>query len=93
MKFYKCAHCGKIIALVNDVNVPTICCGEPMKEIVANTQEAALEKHIPVFEVKDNVVYVEVGSTLHPMLDNHYIEWILLEKCFIRPFHIFVASV
>ena len=79
MKFYKCAHCGKIIALVNDVNVPTICCGEPMKEIVANTQEAALEKHIPVFEVKDNIVYVEVGSTLHPMLDNHYIEWILLE--------------
>lgn len=79
MKFYKCMHCGKIIALVNDVKVPTICCGEAMKEIVANTQEAALEKHIPVFEVKDNVVYVEVGSTLHPMLENHYIEWVLLE--------------
>ena len=79
MKFYKCMHCGKIIALVNDVKVPTICCGEAMKEIVANTQEAALEKHIPVFEVKDNIVYVEVGSTLHPMLENHYIEWVLLE--------------
>ena len=80
MKFYKCAHCGKIIAIVDgNEQIPTICCGEAMKEIVANTQEAALEKHIPVFEVKDNIVYVEVGSTLHPMLENHYIEWVLLE--------------
>ena len=79
MRFYKCAHCGKIIALVNDVKVPTICCGEPMKEIVANTQEAAVEKHIPVYKVEGNIVKVEVGSTLHPMLDAHYIEWVLLE--------------
>ena len=79
MRFYKCAHCGKIIAVVNDVKVPTICCGEPMKEIVANTQEAAVEKHIPVYKVEGNIVKVEVGSTLHPMLDAHYIEWVLLE--------------
>ncbi len=79
MKFYKCAHCGKIIAVINGVNVPTICCGEPMQEIKENSVEAAVEKHIPVYEVKDGVVYVEVGSTLHPMLDNHYIEWILLK--------------
>ena len=79
MKFYKCAHCGKIIAVVNDVKVPTICCGEPMKEIVANTEEAAVEKHIPVYKVEGNIVKVEVGSTLHPMLDAHYIEWVLLE--------------
>ena len=79
MKFYKCAHCGKIIALVNDVNVPTICCGEKMSEITVNTTEASLEKHIPVFVREGNIVKVEVGSTLHPMLENHYIEWILLE--------------
>ncbi len=82
MKFYKCAHCGKIIAVVNDVKVPTICCGEPMKEIVANTEEAALEKHIPVYKVEGNIVKVEVGSTLHPMIEAHYIEWILLETKF-----------
>ena len=80
MKFYKCAHCGKIIALINDVNVPTICCGEVMQEIKENTVDAAVEKHIPVYEVKGNKVHVEVGSILHPMLDNHYIEWILLKS-------------
>lgn len=79
MKFYRCAHCGKIIAVINDVNVPTICCGEPMKEIKENSVDAAVEKHVPEYSVKDGVVHVEVGSTLHPMLDNHYIEWILLK--------------
>ena len=79
MKFYICKHCGKIIAIVNERAVPTICCGEKMEELVPNTTEAAFEKHIPVVTVKDNIVHVEVGSTLHPMLEAHYIEWIALE--------------
>ena len=56
-----------------------MCCGEPMEEIVAGTTEAATEKHIPVYEVKDNIVYVTVGSVEHPMLPEHYIEWIALQ--------------
>ena len=80
MRFFKCNHCGKIIAIVDGPEaVPTICCGEAMEEIVANTEEAAYEKHIPVVTVKDNIVHVEVGSVLHPMLEAHYIEWIALE--------------
>ena len=79
MKFFKCKHCGKIIAVVNDVKVPTICCGEKMEELVANTEEAAHEKHIPVVKVEGRLVRVEVGSTLHPMLEAHFIEWIALE--------------
>ena len=79
MRFFRCKHCGKIIAIVNDRPVPTICCGEAMEEIVANTEEAAYEKHIPVVKVEGNIVRVEVGSVLHPMLEAHYIEWIALE--------------
>ena len=79
MRFFRCKHCGKIIAIVNDRPVPTICCGEAMEEIVANTEEAAHEKHIPVVKVEGNIVRVEVGSVLHPMLEAHYIEWIALE--------------
>ena len=79
MKLFKCAHCGKIIAVLEKENIPTICCGEPMKEIVANTEEAAHEKHIPVYKVEGNIVSVEVGSTLHPMLDVHFIEFIMIE--------------
>ena len=82
MKFYKCKHCGKIIAIVNDKKVPTFCCGEPMSELVPNTEDGAHEKHIPVFKVEGNVVHVTVGEVLHPMLDAHYIEWIAIETNF-----------
>ena len=79
MKFLKCKICGKIVAVVNDRQVPTICCGQPMEEMVPNTSDGAVEKHVPVFEVEGNIVRVKVGSVEHPMLDNHYIEWIAIQ--------------
>ncbi len=79
MKFYRCAHCGQIVAIVKETGVPVICCGEPMQEIIPGSVDAAVEKHVPVYEVKDNKVYVTVGSTEHPMLAEHYIEWIAVE--------------
>lgn len=78
MKFYQCAHCGQIIAIVKATGVPVMCCGEPMKELVAGTTDAAVEKHVPAYEVKDGVVEVTVGEVEHPMLEEHYIEWIAL---------------
>ena len=79
MKFYICEHCGNIVAMVRDKGVPVMCCGQKMTEIIPGTTEAAVEKHIPVYEVKDNKVYVTVGSVEHPMLPEHYIEWIAVE--------------
>ena len=79
MKFYQCAHCGQIVAIVKKTGVPVICCGEPMKEIVPGTTDAAVEKHVPVFEVKGDVVEVKVGSVEHPMIPEHFIEWIALK--------------
>ncbi|MCR4721165.1 MAG: desulfoferrodoxin [Lachnospiraceae bacterium] len=78
-KFYKCEHCGNIIAMVKNTGVPVVCCGEKMKEIVPGTVDASLEKHVPVFEIKDNIVYVTVGAVLHPMEEKHFIEWISLQ--------------
>ena len=79
MKFVKCEVCGKIVAVVNDSACPTKCCGEPMKEMVPNTQDGAREKHLPVYKVENNIVHVVVGEVEHPMLENHYIAWIILE--------------
>lgn len=79
MKFYKCEHCGQIVAIVKGTGVPVICCGEAMKEIVPGTSDGAVEKHVPVYEVKDGKVIVTVGSVEHPMLEEHFIEWIALE--------------
>lgn len=79
MKFLKCNVCGKIVAIVEDKPVPTMCCGQPMVELVANTSDGAYEKHLPVYEVKDRVVTVKVGEVTHPMTDAHYIQWIAIE--------------
>lgn len=78
-KFYICEHCGNIIAMVKESGVPIVCCGEAMKEIIPGTTDAAVEKHVPVYEVKDNKVYVKVGSVEHPMQPEHYIEWVSLQ--------------
>ena len=82
MKLYRCKHCGKIVALVKNVPVPTICCGEPMEELIPNTQDGAREKHIPVVSVVGGVATVKVGEVDHPMLDAHYIEWIMIQTNF-----------
>ena len=79
MKFYVCEHCGNIIVKVKDSKVPVFCCGEKMKELVPGSTDAATEKHVPVVTVSGNKVNVVVGSVEHPMLDVHYIEWIILE--------------
>ena len=47
MKFYRCAKCGKMVAMVKNSPCPTMCCGEEMKEIIPGTTDAAKEKHIP----------------------------------------------
>ena len=50
-----------------------------MEELVPCSTDAAFEKHVPVYEVKDNLVVVNVGSADHPMLEEHFIEWVLLK--------------
>ena len=82
MKFYRCEHCGQIVAIVKGTGVPIICCGQPMTEIIPGTVDAAVEKHVPVVEVNGSKVTVRIGSVEHPMLDEHYIEWIALQTKF-----------
>ncbi len=79
MKFYRCSHCGQIIAVVKETGVPVVCCGEPMQALVAGETDASAEKHVPVYTVEGNQVHVTVGSAEHPMLPEHYIEWIAIQ--------------
>lgn len=79
VKFYKCFHCGSVVAKLNDLGPAPVCCGEPMKELKAGVVEASLEKHIPVGKIVDGKVEVVVGSILHPMEEKHFIEWVYLE--------------
>ena len=75
-KFYRCNHCGNIVAVVRDGGVTPSCCGEPMELLVAGSTDAATEKHVPVVAQDGNHIVVSVGEVAHPMLEEHYIEWI-----------------
>ncbi|MDY4959444.1 MAG: desulfoferrodoxin family protein [Lentihominibacter sp.] len=79
MKFFRCDHCGNFVGVINDAGVPMMCCGQKMTEVVAGTTDAAVEKHVPVVTVDGNIVKTVVGSVEHPMIEEHYIEWIALE--------------
>ncbi len=79
MSYYICEHCGNIIEKIHDAGVPVVCCGQPMTLLVPGTVEAAHEKHIPVVTREGNLVHAVVGSVEHPMIPEHFIQWIDLE--------------
>ncbi len=79
MELFICKHCGNIITFLENSNVPVMCCGEKMSKVEPNTVDAAVEKHLPVITVQDLLATVTVGSVEHPMQDDHYIKWIVLE--------------
>lgn len=73
----KCMQCGAIIRVLNDCNCACgfECCGEQMKTLIPNSVDAAQEKHVPTYEVRDGKIYVRVN---HVMEEDHYIEWIAI---------------
>ncbi|OQX94807.1 desulfoferrodoxin [candidate division KSB1 bacterium 4572_119] len=75
---YKCEMCGNIIEVLHTGAGELVCCNQSMKLLEENTTDAATEKHVPVIEKSGDTVTVKVGSIDHPMLDEHYIEFIEL---------------
>ena len=78
-KFYLCRHCGNLIGMIHDAGVPVVCCGEKMHALVPNTVEASGEKHIPSVTVDGKKLTVNVGSIDHPMVPEHFIEWVYVQ--------------
>lgn len=78
VEFYRCGVCGNLVALINKGGGQLVCCNQPMMKLEPNTVDAAEEKHVPVATRKDGKIIVEVGSVIHPMTEEHYIQWIAL---------------
>lgn len=76
VKFYVCPICGNIIGLIEGNAENILCCGKKMQKMVANSTDAASEKHVPVYEKIEDEVVVRVGEIEHPMEKDHYIMWI-----------------
>lgn len=78
VKFYRCPICGNVIELIDGDSKRITCCGKNMELLVANTVDASVEKHVPIYEVNGNEIVVKVGDVIHPMEEKHYIMWIAL---------------
>lgn len=68
----KCNHCMAIVKVINDSECIS-CCGQKMVEVIPNSVDAVVEKHVPEYEVQGERVIVKVN---HVMEEEHYIEWI-----------------
>ena len=78
-KFYICEHCGNLVGKVHDAGVPLFCCGQKMTYLEPNTVDASNEKHLPSVTVEDGVVTVNVGTVDHPMIPEHFIQWVYVQ--------------
>jgi len=76
LEIYKCDICGNLVEVLDNGPGQLVCCGEPMKLFDPKTAEEGTEKHKPVIENAEHGIKVKVGDVPHPMLDNHYIQWI-----------------
>lgn len=76
-QIYKCLKCENIAEVVHAGGGNMVCCGEPMELLVEKQEEEGLtEKHLPVVEKTEKGVKVKIGEIPHPMIPEHYIEWI-----------------
>lgn len=75
---YKCEICGNLVVVLQEGMGELVCCGQPMTSMKEGTVDAALEKHVPVIDKKENGFLVKVGEVEHPMEEKHYIQWIEL---------------
>ncbi len=78
LQIYKCAACGNIVEVLHGGDGELVCCGKPMELLDEKTADAKTEKHVPVIEKIKGGYKVKVGSVPHPMLEEHFIEWIEL---------------
>ncbi len=73
---YKCEICGNIVEVLHEGKGTLVCCNKDMVLYKENTVDASKEKHVPVIQKTIDGVKVTVGSTVHPMQKEHYMEWI-----------------
>lgn len=80
IKFYNCPTCKNVVELLEGEIKNITCCQKQMELMKPNTVDASKEKHVPVYEKKEDEIIVRVGEEKHPMEENHYITWIALVK-------------
>ncbi len=76
-----CPDCPVLLEVVNPCEKTSCeiqCSGNTLSALEEKTADKSTEKHVPVVEKVDGGYKVTVGTTLHPMTDEHWIQWIEL---------------
>ena len=78
LEFYKCEICGNLVQVILNGAGELVCCGEKMEKLDSKNEEIGTgEYHVPVFKTDDNgFTSIQVGKELHPMTEEHHIEFI-----------------
>ena len=76
-KILKCDDCGSIIQVLVEDDGDT--CDTHMLNIPVQTEGEKAPKHKPVVEIDGDKVTVKVGEAAHPMDDDHYIQFLVVE--------------
>lgn len=74
----KCKKCGSVLrTCVNSKceDCQITCCEELMETVIPNSVDAAIEKHVPTYEIVNNEIIIKVN---HVMEEEHFIEWITI---------------
>lgn len=77
---YKCEKCGNIVFVLHGGPGALVCCGEKMILMEPKTADWKNEKHVPAVTKTETGIKVVVGSTIHPMKEEHFIEWIAVTQ-------------
>lgn len=80
IQIFRCRRCGNIIVHLRDTGAPVVCCGANMELLVPSFVDNFAEKHVPVLRREGDRLTVKVGRIVHPMVEDHYIQWILLQQ-------------
>jgi superoxide reductase len=80
MEIYKCKHCDEIYEKIYEGAAchEEGCACNDMDLVAPQTADWKNEKHVPIFSKSETGTKVTVGSTLHPMVDDHWITMIEL---------------
>ncbi len=80
MNIFYCKHCKRIVYTFYGGGTLT-CCGDEMTLLQPKMKDLGNEKHLPVVErIAPNQIKVTVGSVLHPMTEEHWIQWLFVAQ-------------
>lgn len=75
-QIYKCDICGNVVEVTTSGKGTLVCCNQNMTLLESKSKEEGVEKHLPSILKTDTGIRVQIGDVEHPMIENHYIEWI-----------------